>query len=86
MKKYLLVIILSCQLSVQAQWVLRPLNKDFGQMSVWFTDMLNGYLTGQDDYGVVENDGGIILVTDNGGITWDTLFNPTGGYNYPADI
>lgn len=86
MKKYLLVIILSFQLSVQAQWVLRPLNKDFGQMSVWFTDMLNGYLTGQDDYGVVENDGGIILVTDNGGISWDTLFNPTGGYNYPADI
>lgn len=86
MKKYILLILLTSQLSIEAQWVSRPLNRDFGRMTVMFKDALNGYLTGQDGYGYSANDGGIILITDNGGISWDTLFNPTGGYNYPADI
>lgn len=86
MKRYIFFILLVCQLSLEAQWVLRPLNSDFGQMTLWFSDSMNGYLTGQDGTPGDTNDGGIILGTHDGGITWDTLLDPSGSYNYPAVI
>lgn len=83
MKNTLIFCLLALYVPVHAQWTLLPVEGPMSFTQIWFSDPAHGYYSGADTVSIESWDGGMIMETFDGGITWDTLFNPEGGENYP---
>ncbi len=85
--KYILFILFAafCQ-PIHAQWTLLPVEGPQCCSQIWFSDPTHGYYSGGDSTLLDSWDGGMIMETFDGGISWDTLFDPEGDENYPFNV
>lgn len=73
-------------MSVHAQWTLLPVEGPGSSPQIWFSDPAHGYYSGADTVYFESWDGGMIMETFDGGISWDTIFDPEGGENFPFKV